>query len=350
MAVSMEYFGEDRSGEALMLYTLSNEAGMSVGLTQVGASLVFIRLPDQNGKIRDVILGYDTAEEYLTQGGCLGSVLGRSANRTAGAKLELEGKVYTLQANNFENNCHSGPDGFQRRVWKIGRISENSVQFLMEDGPLQQGYPGHFTASATYMLTEDGTLQISYEAQCDADTACNMTNHVYFNLGGQDSGDILGTQLKLEASSYTPIADEKAIPTGEIAPVAGTPMDFTKGKTIGQEIDADFAQLRFTGGYDHNFVLKKDKGSLEKFAEAYDPATGICLEAFTDLPGVQFYTANSLPQGRKGKGGAVYGPRSGFCLETQYFPNAINQDGFAKPLLKAGEKFESRTSYKFSVR
>jgi aldose 1-epimerase len=219
----------------------------------------------------------------------------------------------------------------------------------VQDKDLEQGYPGNFCCSVTYILNEENELKLHYEAECDQDTVCNLTNHTYFNLGGQESGSILNTQLWLAAKEYTPVIDGQAIPTGEYAPVAGTVFDFTQPKTIGRDIEADEPQLKYVGGYDHNFVIQREQGIDQRFAEAYNPETGICLEAFTDLPGFQFYSGNFMKD-EKGKKGAQYTKRCGFCLETQFYPNSINQEGFAKPILKAGSKFASTTTYRFTVR
>lgn len=349
MAVVRSSFGKAKDGQELSLFTLTNANGMTVKITDLGASLVSILVPDAQGTVRDVILGYDTAEEYYTNTIFSGAVVGRSGNRIDKARFTIGGKTYQLAVNDNENNLHSGPDGFEKRRFTVGEITDSSVCLHVSDADGQQGYPGNFEASVTYTLTEENELILRYEATCDQDTPANLTNHVYFNLGGHDSGEVLGQELWLSAKEYTPVRDPQAIPTGEIAPVAGTPLDFTVPKAIGRDIGADFEQLKFVGGYDHNFVIKRDKGEMERFAEAYCPQTGICMEAFTDLPGVQLYSGNFIkPQ--KGKGGASYGKYSGFCLETQYYPNSINQEGFARPLLKAGDRYETTTCYKFSIR
>ena len=331
------------------MYTLTNTKGMSVKVTDLGATLVSVMLQDKNEILRDVVLGYDDAEGYYKNTCYFGAVIGRSGNRIEQGRFTLHGRTYQLDQNDHENNLHSGNNGFDRRIWKMEAVTENSVRFSLEDEDGEQGYPGNFQVSVTYLLTEENELFLRYRGVCDEDTVANLTNHVYFNLAGHDSGDVLDQELMMSAKYYTPVKDSKAIPTGEIAPVAGTPMDFTAAKPIGREIDAEFEQLKLLGGYDHNFVLKKDKGTVMKFAEAYSPRTGICLEAFTDLPGVQFYAGNFItPQ--KGKGGVSYDKRCGFCLETQYYPNSVNQLGFAKPILRAGENYETTTCYKFSVR
>jgi aldose 1-epimerase len=344
MSVTKEAFGGEYT-----LYTITNENGMQARVTDLGGTLVSLLFQDKNENMRDVVLGYDTPEEYKKNGFFFGAWVGRSGNRIDKAKFELNGKTYQLAVNDNENNLHSGMDYFHLRKAEVAACSEDSVTFEIKDGDLQQGYPGSFTAQVTYTLTDDNTLKLTYRAKSDQDTVCNMTNHTYFNLGGHDSGSITDTQLCLNCKAYTPVIDSQSIPTGEIRPVEGTPFDFTAAKTIGRDIGADDEQLKFVGGYDHNFVIAKEKGTVVKFAEAYQPKTGICMECYSDLPGVQLYVGNFITP-HTGKGGAAYDYRNGFCLETQYYPNSINQEGFAKPILKAGEEFTSVTCYKFSVK
>ena len=343
MSVTKEAFGSEYT-----LYTIQNQNGTVAKVTDLGGTLVSLLFQDKNEVMRDVVLGYDTPEEYVKNDFFFGAWVGRSGNRIAQAKFELNGRSFSLTVNDNENNLHSGMDFFHLRRANVTAVTEDSVTFEIVDKDLQQGYPGNFTAQLTYTLTEDDVLRLKYSAVCDQDTVCNMTNHSYFNLGGHDSGSILDTQLKLSCEAYTPVIDSQAIPTGELRPVEGTVFDFTKAKTIGQDIEADDEQLKFVGGYDHNFVIAKEKGTTVKFAEAYQPKTGICMECYSDLPGVQLYVGNFITK-HSGKGGAVYDYRGGFCLETQFYPNSINQEGFAKPVLKAGETFESVTSYKLSV-
>ncbi len=350
MAVTKTTIGTSPEGREIDLFTLSNDRLTQVGITTLGAAIVSILFQDKNETMRDVVLGYDTAEEYYANEAHFGAVVGRSGNRIDKGRFTINGREYQLPVNDNENNLHSGPDYFGKRVWNVEKVTENSVTLSLHDEDLQQGYPGSFDCTITYTLTDDNALRLHYTGTSDQDTVANMTNHVYFNLNGHDDGSILDNCLQLQAKAYTPVRDFQAIPTGEIAQVSGTPMDFTVEKPIGQEIDADFEQLRFVGGYDHNYVIRAEKGSIIEFAQAYSPKTGICMTCYTDLPGVQFYAGNSIPAEMKGKGGTVYGKRSGFCLETQYYPNSINQDGFAKPILKAGETFDTTTVYKFSIR
>ena len=349
MSVKKELFGTDKNGNSYSLYTITNANGTQVKVTDLGGTIVSILFQDKNETLRDVVLGFDTPDEYIENGGFLGAWVGRSGNRINKAKFALNGKEYSLPVNDNENNLHSGLDYFHTRPVSAEVKGEDTVVFSIEDNDLRQGYPGNFKASCSYTLTDEDALRIRYTAQSDQDTICNMTNHSYFNLGGSDAGSIEDEILLLSAKEYTPVIDGQAIPTGEYAPVAGTPFDFTEPKPIGRDIGADNIQLKYVKGYDHNWVVQREKGTTLRLAEAYDPKTGICMEVYSDLPGVQFYAGNCIPE-MKGKGGAAYRPRVGFCLETQFYPNAINQEGFAKPVLKAGETFESVTTYKFSVR
>lgn len=348
MSVIKESFGSSKDGKELFLFTLKNDK-IKAQVTNLGATIVSVVLQDKNENDTDVILGYDTSEEYYKNNFFFGAVIGRSGNRIDKGCFELNGKTYQLDINDNDNNLHSGLNGFDKRTWEVERVGDDSVTFSLKDADLEQGYPGNFDVCITYTLTEEGSLVLHYEGTCDQDTVANMTNHVYFNLGGHGSGTILNHEMTMLTSKYTPIRDYQAIPTGEIASVEGTPMDFTTTHVIGERIDDDFAQLTYVGGYDHNYVIKQDKGTVEKFAEVYNPKTGICLEAFTDLPAFQFYAGNFITP-HKGKGGADYDKRGGFCLESQFIPNSINQEGFAKPILKAGEKYDTMTTYRFSVR
>ena len=344
MSVTKESFGTDYT-----MYTITNSKGTQVKLTDLGGTVVSILFEDKNETMRDVVLGYDTPEAYMENGGFFGAWVGRSGNRIDKARFSIGEKTYQLTVNDNENNLHSGPDIFSRRRAKVTECTEDTVTFEMEDKDLQQGYPGNFTASVSYTLTDENALRLTYRARCDQDTVCNMTNHSYFNLGGHDSGSMESTQLQLSCDYYTPVIDHQAIPTGELRAVKGTAFDFTQAKPIGRDIGADDEQLKFVRGYDHNFVIARERGPVIKFAEAYQPETGICMECYTDLPGVQFYAGNGIGE-KAGKGGVSYHSRCGFCLETQFYPNSINQEGFAKPILKAGEEFESVTCYKFSVK
>lgn len=334
-------------GSQAFHYTIENKNGMRICISNFGALLLQVIVKDKNGEEKDVVLGYETFREYQKNTNTyFGSTVGRVANRTEGAAFCLNGKIHHMPANEGENNLHSGPDGYQIRLWNTERQEENSITFVLESPDGDQGFPGNLRLEVTYSLSDENELTIRYEAVADADTPFNVTNHSYFNLGGQDGGDILSHQMLLLSKFYTPVKDSASIPTGEILCVEGTPMDFREAKEIGRDIEKDFEQLQFTKGYDHNFVLDKARGEMGKFAEVFCPKTGIKMTAYTDLPGVQFYSGNFL-EGERGKGGILYGRRNGFCLETQYFPNAVNEPAFACGILKAGEKAVTETKYQF---
>lgn len=345
-----ESFGTSKNGEAVTVYTLENAGGASVRVTDYGAALVSIIVPDKNGAMQDVLLGYDNVTGYENNTCYFGAVIGRNGNRIANAKVTIDGVTYSLDQNDNENNLHSGKKGVDTVVWDVKEQTENTITLTYTSVDAEQGFPGNMDMEVTYVLTDDNTVEINYKAVSDKDTVANFTNHAYFNLAGHASGDILAQELMVKASNFTPVIDAKAIPTGEIVPVAGTPMDFTTAKPIGKDIESDYIQLIHGGGYDHNYVLdKSSKGAFELMAEAYAPSTGIFMEAYTDCPGVQLYTGNFITT-QNGKQGAVYHKRQGFCLESQYYPNSVNEPNFEAPILKAGETYTSKTSYKFLVK
>lgn len=348
MSVEKQSFGTTKKGEAISLYTVTNKNGMVMKVTDFGAILVSVLVPDKNGVLTDVVLGYDHGEDYQVNSPHFGATIGRNGNRIKDASFVLNGKKIQLTPNEKGNSLHSGPDGFEFMMWEA-ETKEQAVAFRHHSPDGEQGFPGNFDVTVTYTLTDDNSVEIHYEGISDQDTVANMTNHSYFNLGGHDSGNVYEQTIQLNATTYTSVSDSKSIPTGELAPVAGTPMDFTEPKAIGKEIDADFEQLQMTGGYDHNFVLDKPEGAFDWMAKAYCEKTGIAMEAYTDCPAVQFYAANFL-NNEKGKNGAVYDKRHAFCLESQYCPNAVNDTHFAQPFLKAGEKYDTKTVYRFLVK
>lgn len=346
-----KYFGKLKDGSDVYTYSFTNENNMTMTVTDLGAILVNILVPDREGVLRDVTLGYDTPQEYVDNTCFFGAVVGRSGNRIDKGSFVINGKRYQMAINDNENNLHSGHNFYHTRKWAVKSVDEaaNSITFELLSPDGDQGFPGNFRITVTYTLTSENEIVLHYAGVSDADTVANLTNHAYFNLSGHDSGRIEDHILMLCADRYTPVRDGQAIPTGELAPVEGTPMDFRTAKPIGRDIDADFEQLKYVLGYDHNYVLTEETGVRRKMAEAYSEETGIAMEAFTDCCGVQFYAGNCITE-HTGKGGAAYGPRTGFCLESQYYPNAINQEGFPNPLLKAGDQYETVTSYKFSLR
>lgn len=348
-------FGAAEGEQKVSLFTLKNRNGMEITMSDLGAVLTRVIVPDQEGHPRDVVLGYESPEEYRKNTNTyFGSTIGRNGNRLEGAAVTLEGKVYHMTPNEGENNLHSGPDGYQIRMWDVKETAEdrNEVTFVLESPDGDQGFPGNLKLEVTYALTDENEIRITYKGVSDAETVFNPTNHSYFNLGGHDSGTILNHVLTLMADSYTPVRDSASIPTGEKADVTGTPMDFRQGKAIGLDIDADFQQLQYTGGYDHNFVINQNAVSDDTTTGLYRAAVAVCsesgitMEVDTDRPGVQLYAGNFLKE-EPGKGGVKYGKRCGFCLETQYFPNAANEPAFASPIIKANEPCVTETVYRF---
>ena len=347
MAVSTTHFGTHPEGKEALLYTITNKNGMQVSLTNVGAAIVSVRVPDRQGVMADVVLGYDKAEDYMRNDSFFGVVIGPSANRIGNATFCLDGVTYKVDANAGPNNLHSHKEkGWHKRFWEA-QIGEDSVTFTLEDAAGNMGFPGNKKVSVTYSLDEENALKIHYHGVSDTRTILNLTNHSYFNLEGHDSGKIVGHELRLAASQFTP-ADAASIPTGELAEVKGTPMDFTVSKKVGDEIGADFEQLKFAGGYDHNWVINGWDGTLRHFATLKAPESGRVMEAYTTLPGVQFYAGNSITE-QTGKSGATYGLRQGLCLETQYFPDSVNKPQFPDCIFGGDKEYDSVTVYRFST-
>ena len=350
MGYTKTTFDHTADGTEVYRYTLTNEQGVSASFTNFGAIWLTMSVPDKNGQFDDVILGYDSVDSIQTQPGHPGEPVGRNANRIGGAKFTLNGVTYELAKNSAEvNNLHSGPDYYRDRIWDA-EVEETAlgttITFGLHSPDGDQGYPGNADITVSYTLTPDNCLKLDYHMVSDADTIANFTNHVYFNLGGYKSGSALDQKVWIDADYFT-ATDANSIPTGELVAVKGTPMDFTSEKAIGAEIEADFEQLKLTGGYDHNFILDKAvEGSIELMAVASCKESGITMEAFTDLPCVQFYAGNFIAP-VTGKNGVFYDKRNGFCLESQYVPNAINQEGEEKPILEAGDTYDTTTVYKF---
>ncbi len=347
MAVKREFCGESQTEAPIYVYHLSNNSGMEVDILNYGCIVRNIYVPDKDGNRVDVVLGYDDYKDYFVNDVFFGAAVGPSANRIANAKYSIDGKEFILPINDGPNNLHTDiNNGFHKRVWDAEE-GENFVKFTLkaEDGDL--GFSGNRVFELTYTLSEENALSLHYHATSDARTLINMTNHSYFNLSGQDYGSCLDHTLKLNCSRYTPVIDSASIPTGEIASVEGTPFDFTQEKTIGRDIEADNEQLKFVGGYDHNFVVDNADGTRRSFATASSPVTGITMHCSTTLPGVQLYTGNFLNH-NKGKGGKEYMKRDGFCLETQFFPNSINQEGFPDSVFGPDREYDAITVYQFS--
>jgi aldose 1-epimerase len=348
-------FGKLSDGQSADLYTLTNKHRMEVTITNFGATVVSLKVPDKSGKFGDVVLGYDTAGEYQTGKGYFGAIVGRYGNRIAHGQFALDGKTYTLAKNNGENSLHGGTVGFNGHLWLAKDVSDAAGQalqltYVSKDG--EEGYPGNLTIHVTYSIpASENTLKIEYSATTDKDTVLNPTNHSYFNLAGQGNGDNLKHELVIHASRFTPV-DSTLIPTGELKKVAGTPFDFSKQTAIGARIDQDDDQLKFGKGYDHNWIVDKKAGATGPTltVEVYEPTSGRVMHVLTTEPGVQFYSGNFLDGTVKGKEGKVYGHRSALCLETQHFPDSPNHKDFPSTELKPGQKFHSITIYKFSTK
>lgn len=345
----MKLFGENREGKNVYIYTLKNKNGMQVSFLNLGATVYELWVPDRNGDMVQVSAIYDNPTSYEVQTTYFGAVVAPYANRIADAKFEIDGLVYETDANNNENSLHSGINGIAKKLWMVKEQTENKIVFMYEAEDLEQGFPGNIHYEVTYEVTEENALSISYYALSDKKTTINMTNHTYFNLNGAFSGTVEGQELWIKASNYTPVKDAKAIPTGEIAAVEGTPFDFRAAKAIGKDIGAEDEQLVYGLGYDHNFAIDKEGAGVEKIATAYAPETGIQMDVWTDCIGVQLYTGNFM-EGEMGPNGHRYVKRGAFCLETQYFPNAINETNFVCPITEANVPYETKTVYTFSVR
>jgi len=351
--IRKETFGKTASGEQIGLYTLSNKKGMEVAITNFGATVVVLKVPDRAGKLADVVLGFDTLQGYENGTAYFGATVGRYGNRIGGGKFSIDGKTYTLPKNNGDNTLHGGITGFNKKVWMAREIASKDgesleMSYSSEDG--EEGFPGNLSVKVVFTLpTEGNELTIDYTATTDKDTVLNLTNHSYFNLAGEGNGDILDHVLTLHAKQFTPV-DKTLIPTGELRDVAGTPLDFTRATAIGKRINESYEQLVFGKGYDHNWVIASDgRKGLTLAAEAYDPKSGRTLEVLTTEPGVQFYSGNFL-DGPKGKGNKPYRQRAAFCLETQHFPDSPNHPNFPSTLLKPNSAFRSQTVFRFSAK
>ena len=346
MKTSSEQFGIMPDGRQVQLFSLINDRGLEVKITNYGGIIAVIKAPDREGQIDDVVLGHDTLEGYLNRSRYFGAVVGRYANRIAHGRFTLNGDSYSLAINNGANHLHGGLKGFDKVLWEARELSDGlQIEYLSKDG--DQGYPGNVRATVNYSLTPANELRIEYLATTDKETIINLTNHSYFNLAGE--GTILGHELTLNADAFTPV-DRGLIPTGEIRSVTNTPMDFTSVAAVGTRIGDDYEQLKFAGGYDHNFVLRGGGGQLRQAARFYEPRCGRLMEVFTTQPGMQFYSGNFLDGSIVGKQGVPYVRHSGCCFEPQHFPDSPNHPEFPSTVLKPGEHYRHTTVYKFSVR
>jgi len=347
-------FGVLADGREVLEYTLANSAGMSARIINYGATVTSLFVPDKDGNIEDVVLGYDSLQGYVNGSEYFGAVVGRYGNRIAKGQFLIDGQQYQLTINNGENHLHGGKIGFNKVLWEAEVLNDSGMPairftYVSRDG--EEGYPGTVTLKVTYALTHDNELRIDYEGVTDKPTILNPTQHSYFNLSGNFTETILGHSLMVEADKFTPV-DEGLIPTGELASVENTPLDFRQPQTIGERIDDPFDQLVLGQGYDHNWVLRDytGDGKIHKAAQLYDPSSGRLMTVFTDQPGIQFYSGNFLDGGAIGKNGIAYGHRTGLCLETQVFPDSPNKPDFPSAFLKPEQVYRQTTIYQFSTR
>ncbi|MEY4167888.1 MAG: hypothetical protein RIR52_1712 [Acidobacteriota bacterium] len=349
-SMKKEIFGRMADGTEVDIYTLTTSSGVEARITNYGGIIVSLKTPDRNGNLGDITLGYDSLDGYLAKNPFFGSLVGRYGNRIGQARFSLNGVTYELARNNGRNHLHGGKVGFDKKVWKAdGRVTPEGPSLVLTttsaDG--EENYPGNLSVQVTYTLLESRALRIDYLATTDKDTVVNLTNHTYFNLAG--AGTITDHEIMINADRITAV-DAELIPTGELRPVTGTPFDFTSPRQIGERIDAADEQISYGKGYDHNFVLRKDGAQQGLVAQAYDPKSGRVLVVESTEPGVQFYTGNFLDGSITGKGGQIYARRSGFCLETQHFPDSPNKPQFPSTVLKTGEEYRTTTIFRFSAR
>jgi aldose 1-epimerase len=347
--IEKQPFGQTPDGRAVELYTLRNDKGAEARIMTYGGIVVSLKMPDRNGQMDDVVLGYDDLDSYVKNSPYFGALIGRYGNRIAGGKFALDGTTYTMVTNNGPNTLHGGLKGFDKRVWKA-RAKESAegpqlvLKYRSADG--EEGFPGNLEVTATWTLTQDNSLQLEYHAVTDKDTVVNLTHHGYFNLAGK--GDILDHVVMMPADRFTPV-DATLIPTGELRPVENTPFDFRTPTAIGARIGQDDEQLKFGLGYDHNWVINKTFGEMSLMARVTEPSTGRVMEVWSTEPGLQFYSGNFLDGTITGKGGRVYGHRGAFCMEPQHYPDSPNKPQFPTVELKPGEEYHNLIRYHFST-
>ena len=350
----MPNFGQTKLGEAVENFTLTNDSGMEVEISSYGGRITRLLVPDSNGTLADVVLGYDNLAAYEADAAFHGALIGRYGNRIAKGQFSLAGKNCPLPLNSKTNgidcHLHGGPKGFHQKVWQVKAVGDEANKGLklgLQSPDGEAGYPGNLSVTVHYWLTSDNTLRIEYHATTDQPTPVSLTNHAYFNLRGEGSGDILNHRLQLKATHFTPVTPGM-IPTGELAEVCGSPFDFNTPHAIGARINAANEQLQLAGGYDHNYVLQTETGNPNSIARVEEPESGRTMEVLSDARGVQFYSGNFL-DGTTGKSGKPYHPRHGFCLETQHFPDAPNQPHFPSTILEPGQAYQTTTLYKFGT-
>ncbi|MFA7421241.1 MAG: aldose epimerase family protein [Melioribacteraceae bacterium] len=350
--IEKRFFGRVDVDKEISLFTLTNKKGMKVEISNYGAAVVSIQVPDKNGKTEDVVLGYDSAQGYEKCKSYFGVIVGRYANRIDKGKFTLDGKVYQLNVNDGENHLHGGIYGYNKRIWIAEPLQVDSTQSLklsLIDNDGEQGYPGNVSIKVTYSLTEKNELIVEYSGRTDKTTIINTSHHSYFNLSGDLTKTILDHQLMLDADYFTSV-DKGLIATGELTKVESTPFDFRSLTPIGKNVNADDQQIRYGLGYDHNWVINNWDKSVKKVGELYEPNSGRLMEVFSDQPGIQFYSGNFLDGSVMGKRGSVYKYRTGLCLETQHFPDSPNKPKFPSVTLKPSEKYKQKTIYKFSTK
>lgn len=346
-------FGKTKGGEVVKSYTIKNAAGMTATIISYGATVTKLLVPDKDGELRDVQLGYDDIKDYEEGGTFFGTIIGRNANRVKDGKVVIDGVTYQMDQNDNENNLHSGLAGVDKKVWTVlPHDGDDSVTMMCKSNDMEQGLPGGVTITVTYSINDDNEFKIAYDATSDKKTVINLTSHMYFNLNGHYKGNIEDHILTIDADIYNPVIDSKSIPTEEYAPVDGTVFDFRTPKRVGQDIEADEIQLKYVGGYDHNYVINGDSGIFRHFATMYSKESGICMDLYSDQTGTQFYSGNFIGK-QTGKGNFEYSNRSGMCLEPQYVPNAMNfipEGDIDSPIFDIDEHYHSESVYKFSVK
>jgi len=350
--INKEFFGKTTDGAIVDQYTLKNSNGMEVSIISYGGIITSWKAKDRNGNYRDIVLGFNNLSDYETISPYFGALIGRYGNRIRKGKFSLDGVEYNLAVNNGENHLHGGLKGFDKVIWDVEeRVNDKSVSLILRytSSDMEEGYPGNLDVKVTYTLTKDDELRVRYEAETDKKTVINLTQHSYFNLSAGLSRDILSHEITINSDSYLPV-DQTLIPTGELRDVGGTPFDFREPKSIGDDINNEDKQLTFGNGYDHCWVLNKQDEGIRLVATAYDPVSGRLLEVSSDQPGIQFYSGNFLDGTLVSKDGAKYEFRSGFCLETQHYPDSPNQESFPTVILNPGEKYDTKTIFKFSTR